>query len=87
MVRPRVHSHQLLEIQALRVDVSLTPPKFNMPAAPAKWWLEDGPASFWEAKIFRGELLNFQGMPPKTMVDFHSAGPTGFFPQFFPTKG
>ncbi len=41
------------------VDIQYTPPKFNI--APEKWWLEDDPFLLgW--LIFRGELLNFQGV-------------------------
>ena len=43
-----------------------TPPKFN--TAPEKWRLEDAPFLLGRA-IFRGELLNFQGVPDSIFVD------------------
>ena len=56
----KIHSAR---IRACRVPYSriqpITPPKFNM--APEKWWLEDDPFLLGRY-IFRGELLNFQGI-------------------------
>ncbi len=40
---------------------SATPPKFNSKFTPEKWWLEDGPASFWDFSYFQGWCVKLPG--------------------------